>query len=106
MWVSRQRYDELVRAEERAEWFCIRINQLEQQVAGVEFKRTGIPQAALEIVGRAHSSAQSKDRPDPRDFDPFKDMPGGVVSFEDMGDAEARKQGYSVDEVDGAPAMR
>ena len=51
MWVSRARYEALIKAEERAEWLRVRVNQLELQVADHAFQATGVPQRALEIGG-------------------------------------------------------
>jgi hypothetical protein len=49
MFIKRERYEALIKAEERGIWLLARVNQLEQAAAHERFQATGVPQIAPEI---------------------------------------------------------
>src|SRR3990167_7775099 len=95
MWVQRERYDGLIRAEAAADYLRLRVNQLEQELAQLRFQTTGQPQLLTQI---AKTPARVGNKPfvppntvsDPRD-------PVGPADFEDMGDKAALAEGVEVD---------
>lgn len=91
MWINRKRYDELVRAEARAELLVARVNQLEHEKADAVFQLTGKPQRAMELKIAAT-------RLKPKHPAALDDMDSGVVDFNDMGDAAAKVEGLAFDE--------
>lgn len=94
MFIKRDRYDVLVRAEERAEMLRIRVNQLEQENAELRFAVTGRPQRAMHIEKPAASLAlgtgKSNKTPGQQVLDSIE---GGLEIFEDLGDAGAIAEG-------------
>jgi len=95
MWVQRERYDGLIRAEATADYLHLRVNQLEQELATLRFQFTGRPQLLTQI---AKTPARVGNKPvvlsnavsDTRD-------PVGPADFEDMGDKAALSEGVEVD---------
>lgn len=98
MWINRERYEALVRAEERAEMLRIRVNQLETENAELKFAVTGRPQRALVLekpsaVGMGKSAKTSKATGDAV----IESIEDGLEIFNDMGDESARAEGIQVD---------
>lgn len=60
MWISKARFVELVRAEERSELLRLRVNQLEGDLGHERHLRTGEPQRVAEFV-----TPRRKPRPEP-----------------------------------------
>jgi hypothetical protein len=97
MWINRERYEELVRAEERAEMLRIRVNQLEQENAELRFAVSGRPQRALHLdkpVGVGTSRGKRNKLPGEITIESIEQ---GLKLFDDMGDDEARAEGLETD---------
>ena len=86
MWISKADYTALVsncsRAETRADWMTVRINQLELELGAYKFDKTGIPVVVPTLI---KESSFPVDEP-------------AETSFEDLGDDLARKFGVQWDD--------
>lgn len=100
MWIPRERYDVLIRAEAAADYLRLRVNELSEECGVLRFSLTGQPQRVTQIAKVApapRTGSQIGNKP----FTPpnqFTDPSGGTVDFEDMGDASARAEGIEVDD--------
>jgi len=93
MWIPKDRFESLVKAEAQAEMLVARVNQLEHELATARFQLTGQPQMVTKLaraVGKPFVPPGAVANP--------QDSGLGPQDFEDMGDAEARIQGVNVDE--------
>lgn len=85
MFIKRDKYIALIeksaREETRANWFMERVNQLEQENADLRHKVFGVPQSVPRYARTSEKSA-------PHDHE-------SEVSFEDMGDTAALREGVS-----------
>jgi hypothetical protein len=93
MWIKRTRYEELIRAEERAEMLRIRVNQLETEKAHEAFERTGVPQM-VPVLATPNRPRPETPRTAARPSTPDEMI--GAINFEDLGDVAARNEGYAV----------
>lgn len=91
MWIKRSRYEELIRAEERSEMLRIRVNQLEQESAAAKFAATGIPQLAT-VLANPNKGPRPKAQGRPATTDEML----GALDFNDLGDENARAEGYAL----------
>lgn len=101
MWIKRDRYDELIRAETIAEMLRVRVNQLEHEKAQVKYEQTGVPQPALEIAKLAFGKPRTKDNTGD-DSQPINSIDEAATMFEDVGDDKARSMGLI--DGEGRPA--
>lgn len=91
MWLSRTRYDELIRAEERAEMLRIRVNELTYELADERHQVTGRPQRVAQLANPRRTA-----RPQPEltpEQQTIAQIEQGLEMFEDIGDTEAQKLG-------------
>ena len=99
MWVTRERYDVLVRAEERAEMLRIRVNQLEQENADLRFAVTGRPQRALHLdkpAGPSLALGTGKSKK-PAGAQVIESIEDGLAIFQDIGDEGSIAEGIRTD---------
>lgn len=91
MWLSRKRYDDLVRAEERAELLRVMVNELKFELAGERHQTTGRPQRVAQLANpRRTARPQVEITPEQQTIAQIEQ---GLEMFEDVGDTEAQKLG-------------
>lgn len=101
MWLSRSRYDTLIRAEERAEMLVIRVNQLEQELKHERYLRTGEPQRVTELRSPNRKKPERELTPEES---AIAQIEQGLEIFEDVGDSRAGELGLDL-ETDGRLAL-
>lgn len=86
MWISKKDYTAIIearaKAETRADWLLTRLNQLEHEAGTLKHHVTGIPQQ-IPIYQREATAPVDNE---------------AELSFEDLGDENARKHGYTLTE--------
>jgi hypothetical protein len=89
VWIARDRYEALIRADERAEMLRIRVNQLEGDLAHERHLRSGEPQRVATLMNpRPKPEATTEEQS-------IAQIEMGLEIFEDAGDVRAEKLGLN-----------
>jgi hypothetical protein len=118
MWVKREEYIQLranVAAQSQTiELLRVMLNEARERIAYLEGDKLGIPPVRVPVIERVDPAATKPARihATPKvagrvpEAPTMQDVLSGNLSFEDMGDDEARRQGVDWDPATGTVAYR
>jgi hypothetical protein len=113
MWVKREEYIQLranVAAQSQTiELLRVMLNEARERIAYLEGDKLGIPPVRVPVIERVDPSkihATPKVAGRVPEAPTMQDVLSGNLSFEDMGDDEARRQGVDWDPSTGTVAYR